>query len=156
MRRAHPNAQLISGIRARLVRADGSVSEALLFTDNIVATQRSGNLYVHAVFEVKSGPRGGAEATSQIHRWIEEHLDDGFEIQLSHGERFRYAPGSVGRGQVIGLARAERHVITPSGTEHLGLGSAEQVAAPTSRHALPQTADEISFLARTVLEGTGI
>ena len=53
---ARLGAKLISGVRMRL-RPPGSQRPArsVLFTDNIVATKRSGNLHIHAVFEVKSG-----------------------------------------------------------------------------------------------------
>ncbi len=145
------DAQIYTGIRAR--QRPGIAST--LFTDNIIATKSGDFLYIHAVFEVKSGPTGGAEAQTQVHRWIERNLDTGFQIRVD-GEWFTYKPARRAEGtrppQAFALARGSRVLISPEGTERLGLGSDDQVATNVYREALPQTAAEISYLARLVLE----
>lgn len=153
LRQRESGAELFSGVRARLVRPDGTLGDPVQFTDNIIATPARGNLYVRAVFEVKSGPRGGQEATEQIHRWIERHLDEGFVLEFPDGRSFRYDPGSREAGQVINLARAPRHIVTPRGAERLGETGAHGVAAPVEREPLARSADELDYLVRRVLEG---
>ncbi|WP_458210361.1 eCIS core domain-containing protein [Haladaptatus sp. NG-SE-30] len=153
VRQRHPGAELISGVRARLVRPDGTLGEPVQFTDNIIAITARGNLYVRAVFEVKSGPRGGQEATEQVHRWVERHLDEGFVLELPDGRSFRYDPSSSEAGQVVNLARAPRHIVAPREAERLGETGAHGVAAPVERQPLERTADELDYLVRRVLEG---
>jgi hypothetical protein len=154
VQRRYPRTELFSGVRARVLRSDGTLSDPVLFTDNIIASSARGNLYVRAIFEVKAGPHGGQEATQQIHRWIERHLDDGFVLELPDGRSFRYEPGSREPGQVVNLARAPRHLIAARGAEHLGETGSHGVAAPVRRRALPRSAEEINYLVRRVLEGT--
>jgi len=156
VRRQHADAVLYNDVRARLPKPDGTLTESLLFTDNVIASKRGNDLQLHAVFEVKAGSHGGQEATTQIFEWIEGNLTAGLEIQVG-GEWFRYdpdaAPGTPGK-RVIGLARAERHLIAVKGAEHLGGESEFKTVREATRHALPQTAEEINFLARALIERT--
>jgi molybdopterin-binding protein len=151
VRRQHSDAALYNDVRARLVKPDGTLSEPVLFTDNVIASKRSGNLQLHSVFEVKAGSHGGQEATTQIFEWIEGHLTDGFEIQAG-GEWYRYEPEATTGKRVVGLARAERHLIAVKGAEHLGQDSEFKTVREATRHALPQTAEEINYLTRLLID----
>ena len=131
-------AKIVRAVRARLPGAKGMVE----FSDDLIVSERGGNLQVRRLFEVKAGPRGGQEATSQIHKWIEGHLEDGFEITVEIDgvkKTYVYAPEVSGKGRAVALARAPRVMITAAGAEQLGAGGAKQVAAPTVREALTQT-----------------
>jgi hypothetical protein len=159
--------RIFSGIRMRL-REDGKLSTRRLFSDNIIAVERGGNLYVYAVFEVKSGQKGGQEATEQIFDWIEKRLEDGVQLVVPAGARtidasgkvttvaaervFTYRPGSREPGQIIFLAAADRHLIVAQGASHLGLDSAMRIAAPVDRHELPLTSAQIDYLGGQVLQ----
>lgn len=145
--REHPDAELFANVRARL-----PTGEEVLFSDNVIGSRRGDGFQLHAVFEVKAGGRGGQEATTQVHQSVEKHLDDGFELLLSDGTRYRYDPQGTAAGRVVGLARAERVIITARGAEHLGLGSADQIAAPVVRKALSRSSADIDYLARQVIE----
>jgi hypothetical protein len=153
-RTPQPDATIFRGVTVRLMKPDGTLSPSRLFSDNVVGRARGGNLELSAVFEVKAGGRGGAEATSQVFEWIEGRLTDGSVLEVS-GQSYRYAPSETGTGRVVGLAAARRVLITPSGSEQLGSGSSEQIAPTTQRIALPQTAQEIRYLARRALEALG-
>lgn len=153
---AAPDARLFTDVRARLIEKTGpggavKLSDPVLFTDNVIASQRPGGLQIHSVFEVKAGSHGGQEATSQIHRWIEKHLDDGFEIYAG-GQWYRYGPQAEPGKGVVGLARGERQLIAPRGAEHYGKGSEDRTVTAPGRQALPRSAEEINFLTRTILE----
>lgn len=155
------NARILSGIRFR-IKGDKDLSRALLFTDNVVAVESKGNLFIVGVFEVKSGYRGGSEATEQVFDWIEKRVTDGSELVIPAGSKviaadgtevvvkkertFRYDPDGEGTGRVIWLQRAERHLITTKGVSALGMNSAMQIAAPVSRRELELASDEIDYL----------
>ncbi|MFP5289291.1 MAG: hypothetical protein ACLGI9_26390, partial [Thermoanaerobaculia bacterium] len=147
----HPGARIYDDVRASIYLSDGTLSKPLLFTDNVVASKRGQGLQLHAVFEVKAGSKGGQEATTQVFDWIESKLDEKIQIHVG-GDTYVYDPGSNAPNQVIGLARADRHLIAAQGAEHLGLDSGDQIARQPQRHALPQTAEEINFLTRTLIE----
>lgn len=158
-------AKIYSGIRMRLMK-DGPPSAALQFTDNIIAVKRGGSLFVLAVFEVKSGFRGGYDARIQVFRWIEDRITKGSELvlspatvkkksrilslkeagsgesklfarEISKEESFVYNPDSRAKGRVIGLLAAERHIITTEGVSHLGINSSSRIAPDTIPHELP-------------------
>ncbi|PWB50727.1 MAG: hypothetical protein C3F06_11720 [Candidatus Methanoperedenaceae archaeon] len=141
--------------RVARVRGDGRHDTPVLFSDGLIVSERNGRLVIHDAFEIKSDSRGGAEATSQFFEWREGRLAGRDQLVLSDGRRFTYDPGRSGPGYVEGLQQSPPHVIAPRGTEHLGSTSGEQVAASGVRHALGQTASEIDFLARQLLEGLG-
>ncbi|WP_444634715.1 eCIS core domain-containing protein [Cupriavidus oxalaticus] len=149
VRTSHPGARSYADLHMQL--PGGKPVE---FSDNLIATEADGNLYVRAGFEVKSGGAGGQEATEQIHSWIEGRLADGAELILADGRRFMYAPDrTTGPGRVIFLASAPRHIIAPLGAEQLGTGSGMGVAGPVQRHALPVTPQELNYIARLIAEG---
>jgi hypothetical protein len=159
-----PEARIISGIR---MRVGGKLSPISEFSDNIIAVERGGNLYIYAVFEVKAGYKGGQEATEQIFDWIERKLTDGAQLVVPRGahtidasgvsasvafERvFTYRPGSTQSGQVVYLASAERHLITAQGASLLGLNSAMQVAAKVTRHELEVSSEVIDHLCGRII-----
>jgi hypothetical protein len=162
----NPSARLISGVRIRLANDAGKVSGASrLFTDNVIAVERNGNLHVVAVFEVKASYEGALDAQSQIFRWIEDRITPGSEIVLPKGTRVLSAdgverilqkervfthnpdPAASGTGRVIGLNSAERHIIAGRGSSHLGVDSPEQIAATVTRHNLPYSSAEMDYLA---------
>ncbi|TRO82675.1 eCIS core domain-containing protein [Desulfuromonas acetexigens] len=149
----HPGARVEYRTRVARVRGDGGHRRPVLFSDGLIVSERNGRLIIHEAFEVKSGSRGGAEATSQFFEWREGRLADGDQLVLADGRRFTYEPGRTGAGYVEGMQQSTPHVIAPRGSEHLGTTSGEQVAAAGVRHALGQTASEIDFLARRILEG---
>lgn len=149
----HPGARVEYRTRVARVRGDGGHDTPVLFSDGLIVSERNGRLIIHEAFEVKSGSRGGAEATSQFFEWREGRLADGDQLVLTDGRRFTYEPGRTGPGYVVGMQQSTPHVVAPRGSEHLGTASGEQVAAAGVRHALGQTASEIDFLARRILEG---
>jgi hypothetical protein len=161
------SARIIRGVRARLME-DGRLSQSLLFSDNIIAYERGGNLYVRGVFEVKSGYQGGQEATMQIFEWLERRLTDGSQLVIPRGAKlmaadgtervvrraraFTYDPTSRGRGRVILLFSADRHLITARGAGHLGMDSAMRVATDVHRRELSLTSEQVDFLTANVLQ----
>lgn len=149
----HPGARVEYHTRVARVRGDGGHDAPVLFSDGLIVSERNGRLVIHEAFEVKSGSRGGAEATSQFFEWREGRLVDGDQLVFADGRRFTYGPGRTGPGYVVGMQQSTPHVIAPRGSEHLGTASGEQVAAGGVRHALGQTASEIDFLAGRILEG---
>jgi hypothetical protein len=153
VQKQHPDARLYDDVRASIVLPDGTRTKMLLFTDNVIASKRGQGLQLHAVFEVKAGSKGGQEATTQVFDWIEGKLDDNTQIQIQvGGDVYVYDPEGKAPNRVIGLARADRHLIAAQGAEHLGLDSGDQIARAPQRHALPQTAEEINFLVRALIE----
>lgn len=166
----NPGARLVRGVKVRLMRSDGTLSPARLFSDNVVVVERQGRLQVLAVFEVKAGFKGGQEATEQIFEWIEGRLTDGSQLVLPRGttlldatgasttvtreRRFTWKPGFGAEGrEVVGLANAERHLITARGASALGMDSAMGVAPRVSRHELAQSSAELDYLGATLLSG---
>jgi hypothetical protein len=161
-----PEARIISGIRMRVMEGR-KLSPSRLFSDNIIAVERGGNLYIYGVFEVKAGYKGGQEATEQIFDWIERQLTDGVELVVPRGARtidasgasasvafervFTYRPGTTQSGRVIYLASAERHLITARGASLLGLDSAMQVAGKVRRHELEVSSEVIDHLCGRII-----
>lgn len=143
--------------------SEGKLGRSVLFTDNIIAVERNGNLHLAAVFEVKASYEGGLDAQGQIFRWIEDRITPGSQIVLPRGTRvvsvdgaetmltrervFTYNPSAAGSGNVLGLTSAERHLIAGRGSSHLGVDSPEQVAASVTRHSLPFSSAEMDYLA---------
>jgi hypothetical protein len=156
VRQVDKDAQLFSGITAQRVvdEVQGKLvlGDPVLFSDNIIASVRGGNLQIHIIFEVKSGFIGGQEATSQIFKWIERFANEGLRLNIPGAGSFVYAPGSQDLGRLVGFARAERVIIAARGTERLGLRSAEQVAASVRRISLERSSTELDYLARRVIE----
>lgn len=150
VRRFAPDAEAFDTVKARYTGPDGRV-RTVEFTDGIIASRRGGGLQVHNVVEVKARPRGGANAQSQIHRWIEYHLEDGFEI-IVEGQAYTYMPGAMIDNPVVGLARAPRTIIAPRTAETLGLGIPEQIAPSVTRRALDYSDEELRYLVRLVIE----
>lgn len=161
-----PSSRLISGVKMRVADEAGNLAQAQLFSDNIAAFERGGNLYITGVFEVKSGYRGGQEATAQIFDWIEDVLTensqlviprrsrrisvDGTEQIISRQKVYRYAPDGRGTGRVVFLTSAPRYLITAQGVSHLGMDSAMQVAARVERRELSVTSQQMDFLAAQI------
>jgi len=156
IKQVEKDAQSFSGITAQLVvnevQGKPVLGNPVHFSDGIIASVRGENLQIHAVCEVKSGFIGGQEATSQIFRWIERNAEKGLQLNIPDVGSFVYAPGSQDLGRLVGFARAERIIIAARGTEHLGLRSAEQVAASVRRISLERSSDELNYLARRVIE----
>jgi len=166
---AEPGARLISGVRMRLMTEEGNLARSVLFTDNIIALQRGGDLHILGVFEVKAGYEGGQEATSQIFKWIEGHITDGSQLVIPQGAQiinadgiesvvkreltFTYKPDQRGVAEVINLQTADRHIIAARGSSHLGIDSAEQVAAKVTRHTLEMSSAELDYLVARILSG---
>lgn len=140
--------------------ASGSSSE---FTDGIIGEPIGRNLVVRGVVEVKSGGRGGYEATTQTFKWNERILQPGARVRVPGPNggveeyvydptaQLRNADGSV-PGRVIFLLSAPRYVIAPDPGLALGADSADQIAGPLSRGAHPATAEEINYLTRLAAE----
>ena len=153
----HPDARLEFGTRIARVKPGGGHEPPVLFGDGlIVSGGKDGPLQLHDAFEVKAGSRGGAEATTQFHDWREGRLSPGDKLVLADGQSFTVKPNAQGAGQVGGMQTATPHLVAPRGAEVYGTGSGDQVAVPVTdqtRHALGQTASEIEYLARVLLEG---
>lgn len=152
VRQTYPEAQLFRRTRMRLALPDGTFTDPLLFSDGIIGRISNGNLEVLAVFEVKAGARGGAEAQTQVFEWIERRLTDNSELVLSDGRSFRYDPSAAGDGRVINLAASDRYLIPTRGAERFGLQSGDQIAAEAIRKVLPYSTAEINYLCRRLLE----
>jgi len=165
----YPSARLYTKIRVRPIK-DGKLGKSVLFSDNIVARIRDGNLEIFAVCEVKSGYKGGQEATQQVFEWLEKNFEEGSEIIIPAGateiaadgtERtlqtkrvFTYTlddpetgvPAMAGTGRVFGFKNAERHLITAKGVSHLGLNSEFGVGPRVIRHELEVTSERLDYL----------
>lgn len=167
--KAEKGAVLVSGVKVRLMK-DGKLGAEKLFSDNVILVKRGSQVRVLAVFEVKSGFKGGQEATEQIFEWIEGRLTDGSQLVIPQGSTFTSAagrtwtssreigytwkPAKEGIPTITGLASAgERHLITAKGTSALGVDSASGVAANVTRHELPQTSAELDYLCADLLLG---
>ncbi|WP_143194389.1 hypothetical protein [Micromonospora sp. CB01531] len=141
-------AKLQSGVR----RIDGVTEMSKEFTDDLITVERNGNLIVLDVFEIKAGPRGGQEGISQLFEWMENELEVGDRIAVG-GREFVYDPAATGRGRIIGLSGARRHLVVAKGAETAGRRSADQVAAEVITETLDLSAAEIRHLARRIIEG---
>jgi Domain of unknown function (DUF4157)/Putative RNase-like toxin, toxin_1 len=139
-------------------RADGSYEAPKLFSDGLIVSEKGHELQISDAFEIKAGKQGGAEATSQFFEWREGRLNSGDQLILSDGRKFVYAPGKTGppgagvAGYARGMMTSQGNIVAARGAEHLGGGSSEQIGAAGTRTALPQTASEIEYLARVLLE----
>ncbi len=150
VRRHHPDAELYSGVTARFYQLDGTLTGPVAFSDDIIASARFEGLVLHRLFEVKSGSQGGAQATEQVHRWIEGHATWGMVINLPGIDiDFHYSDTTR---LVRNLTTAPREILSPEGTEHLGMGSADQVVAPVERRSIGRTPEQIAYLTRLVVE----
>jgi hypothetical protein len=172
LRSVEPNARLITGVRMRLMSEQGQLARSVLFTDNIIAVERGGNLHVLAVFEVKSGYEGGLEATSQIFRWIEERITDGSQLVIPSGARvlaadgteqvvsrartFTYNPDRTDVPRVVNIVAADRHIVAARGSSHLGIDSPDQVGARVTRHTLDMSSAELDYLVGRLLASLDI
>jgi Domain of unknown function (DUF4157) len=160
LRARYPTAEILRGVRAQLVvgkNGDGTpkLGPPQLFTDDPIAVVGA-NLQLLWIPEVKAGGRGGAEATEQIHTWIEKHLEDGFVVALQDGRTYRYAPGDPGPGVVVGLARAPRSIVAARGTGQGGAAGAMGTAAAVERIELRQTAAQLRYLAGLTLQSLAV
>lgn len=153
----YSDAFLLSGVRIDWLDNGVRVSKkgTLLFSDDIIARFKDGNLELLAVFEVKSGYGGGQTATRQIFDWNEMRLTagDGSKIVLPKGARltrlrdgqfvvktlkkridYTYKPPATGGRaprEVKNLLAADRYILTAKGQSHLGINSSHQsVRAP--------------------------
>lgn len=149
VRQTYPDAELFTGVRATLFRPDGTASEPVAFTDGIIATARPGGLYIHVIFEVKTGSVGGAAATRQVLKWIEAHATFGMFVHVENHAPFLYTDNLR---TVHNLVTARRHVISATGTEHLGARIEPEVLAPITRASLGRTAEEIDYITRSIAE----
>ncbi|MEH0828751.1 MULTISPECIES: hypothetical protein [unclassified Micromonospora] len=144
---ATADAALQKGVR----RIDGVTGQSKEFTDDLLTVERNGNLVVLDVFEIKAGPRGGQEGMTQLFEWMENELEVGDRIVVG-GRPFRYDPAGTSRGRIIGLGRAQRHLVVAKGAETAGRRTADLVAAPVLRKTLDLSAAEIRYLARRIIE----
>lgn len=144
IRKTFPDAKLISDLKIQLME-NGKLNPAKLFADDVIAVIEKGNLRILKLYEVKSGYRGGREATEQIFDWIEGRLPhaEGSRLLLPDGQHFIYDPDSLAKGRVIGLNNAPRCIITAKGASHLGVDSSMQVAARTERIELEITSEQM-------------
>lgn len=150
VRREAPDAQLYMGVRARVVRSDGTVSDPVLFSDGVIAAVRPGGLQIFRVAEIKSGEAGGVQGQEQIHRWIEGHSTQTIEILLPGVARTFRLSDTI--REVVGLARAPRMLIVPRGAQFTTERSGHGVAAPVQRIEMTQSAEEINYLTRLVAQ----
>jgi hypothetical protein len=162
----NPKVKLISGLRFKVMR-EGGLARSVQFTDNIIAEEINGHLVIRGVFEVKSGYKGGQEATEQIFDWIEDRIVDGSELVIPAGSKildpkgvetvvkktktFLYQPDSKAPRRVILLMSANRHKITAKGLSHLGADSSMQVAAQVIPHELEITSEQLDYLSAQLL-----
>jgi hypothetical protein len=150
-----PQAVLMKGIMVRFTRG-GKAGPWKQFTDGLIGYWDGANLKVLGRIEVKSGPTGGQEATTQFFEWVEGRLTRGMELKVPGHDPVAYGPTArqraAGMGHVDGLANAQTYIITPKGAEHLGLGSEMQTVTEHERTPLEQTPSELEFLTRLVLE----
>jgi len=155
IRKTHPKAEIITGVKIRVMRT-GGLSETKLFTDNLVGTFSGENLTVHGKFEVKSGSRGGADATTQVFDWVEDRLTDGSQLLIPGHTPITWHPLTAGGPEVVGLAKADAFLITPKGSEFYGLQSGDQTVGTLfkegNRIALPYTASELDYITRVIIE----
>ncbi|MDG5809101.1 hypothetical protein P9869_42145 [Streptomyces ossamyceticus] len=165
----YENAVLVSGVKIRL--KDGKdLSAAKLFSDNIIVVKHGDRVQILAVFEVKSGFKGGEEAAEQIFEWIEGRITDGSQIVFPKGTKFTSAKGRTWTTKseiaytwnpedpdvptITGLAGAgDRHLITARGASALGIDSGTRTSSMVTTHQLDQTSAQLDFLCAEVLLG---
>jgi hypothetical protein len=160
----HPEAFLISGLRIDLLEDGKRVGDNLLFTDDVIAQfDKKGNLQILALFEIKAGYQGGAEATEQIFEWLERRLTfgEGSRIVIpgsasktlpgkapqpfAKALEFTFRPSKPGKvKEVTGLFQADQYIVTASGTSHLGINSAQQTAPQTIRLEISRSTEPIA------------
>jgi hypothetical protein len=162
LRQQYSDAQVFRNVRVRMpvgTNADGSVmlSPPLLFSDGIIGRITGSGLpgaglqlQILYVQEVKSGARGGQEATEQTFRWIEGNIADGARIVLENGLEFEYDPTAP--GGVRGLMSAPRGIVAGRGVAQLGAGSSMGIAAPVERVELARTPAQMRYLAGLLLQ----
>jgi hypothetical protein len=157
IQKLHPNAEIVRGIRIRLWEPGvagelGKFSDSKLFTDNLIGTWNGESLTIHGKFEVKSGPRGGAEATTQVFEWVEGRLTEGSQLYIPGRKPLTWHPSAPGP-TVTGLgAGSKAYIITAEGAELYGTDSAMQTALEHGRTPLPYTASEIDYLTKAIIE----
>ncbi|HEX7903426.1 MAG TPA: hypothetical protein VF487_06080 [Chitinophagaceae bacterium] len=157
----HPNAKIYTGIRMKKV----SGKRAVLFTDNIIATEKDGKLLIHATFEVKSGYRGRAAGVEQVFSWLEDKIEDGAELIIPAGSKvigkdgketiirlrrsFVYSPDGTGiPNKVVDLLRAKPHLITAKGISLIDIGDEFGVYLNKIKpHFLDFTSAELDYIA---------
>jgi hypothetical protein len=154
IQKLYPHAETLTGIRIRLMQANGELTQSrLLFTDNLIGEFNGDNLVVHARFEVKAGARGGADANAQFFEWVEGRLTDGSELLIPGHKPLTWQPTKPGVPTVTGLAsRSRSYIIAAQGTENFGLESDMQPALVHGRFALSYTTSELDYLARAILD----
>lgn len=141
------DAELFENVRIMTKNADGSWSHAKEFTDGIVGgVNKNGDFVLTDVIEIKAGDAVAKKVQNQIFEWVEDRISEGARIVLPDGRTFDYFPTDPNVKRVIGLARAERHIINPAGKSHLGMNSGDQIAAAVSRSDLPASDEEIKFI----------
>ncbi len=159
LKKTFPNAQLHQDVRGLLPRKNGNFQE-VLFTDNMIAEEIGGDLHVRNYLEVKSGPRGGAEATGQIFEWLEGHaMDEGMGVMVG-GKKYLYDPARTlplpegFSGRIVNLQSSPKTIIAPRGAENLGRASSEALTASSSveRVGLETSAGQLDYLVRVFLE----
>ena len=166
----NPGAEIYRGVKVQLM-SGGKLGQELLFSDNIVAIQRGGNLEILGVMEVKAGFKGHAEGTAQIFEWLEGRLEEGIHLVIPQGTKtiapngveavakrgaFVYSPGSSGSGQVKMLFSADRHLLVADGVSHVGIDSGLHVAPNVTPHSLGVSSADIDWLVGQVLMGLSL
>ena len=155
VRKTHPNAFIIRGLRMRIMKA-GQPGQAKQFTDAVIGYFEGNDLKLAGRFEVKSGPTGGQEATVQFFEWVERRIEPGSLLVLPDGRMVAYGPTAQQRaqgiGSVSGLMNAKTYIIAPEGAEHLGRGSEMQTVTTHERIPLKVTAEQIEYVTRLLLE----
>lgn len=155
VRKTHPNAVVIRGLRMQIMKG-GQPGQAKQFTDAVIGYFQGKDLILVGRFEVKSGPAGGQEATVQFFEWVERRIEPGSLVVLPDGRKVAYGPTAQQRaegiGTVSGLMNAKTYIIAPEGAEHLGRGSEMQTVTTHERIPLNVTADQIKYVTRLLLE----
>ncbi len=173
VRTKYPDAQLITNVKIQLME-NGKLLPPKLYSDNLIVSfyDNGSKVRIHVLFEVKSGYKGGMEATKGYFFWIEEKLtsakgnlifpngtkvfdDKSVFKTLESDLKFSFDnlsdPGQTDK--VIGLANAERTYITAKGKSHLGLNSKYGTVNSAKRIELDISSNELDSLAALFLKG---
>jgi hypothetical protein len=162
IRKQYPNAVILRNLRIRFMN-NGKLGKPVETTDALIGYFQGDNLVVLGRIEVKSGSKGGYEATEQFHRNFERNIEEGTVLEIPGkkpgGKPLKVAYGptraqrAAGIGQIDGLKRSDTYIIGAKGTGHLGEGSDMQLATEHTRiFELDVTPAEIEYLTRLVLE----
>jgi hypothetical protein len=165
---------LFTNVKIKLATNRGSVA----YTDNIIAILDGNDITIKVRFEVKTGPRGGLEATEQFFDWIERQLEEGDQLVIPKGSKYYDASGAEftvnkeiraiygdvaptqaqinkGVGKVTGMTGSDRVIIAAEGTSQLGLNSAKQTVGKVTRLELPLDSSQLDYLSGQLIQSLG-